>query len=539
VSGLDVSDLQVDLNGKKYILNQKHTRWGKTAMTLEWDWVAATDSSSKVTDGSALKFALHQFNDHAGNAAAPLSWEWKVDFAQDKTPPQPPAITRLPANIHLFDTFTENAGSWRNWNAQNGSLVSRYFDPDRQDYCLKVVDEMTNGTGGVYISTKAFDAKEFTHISFDYKIPASTKIHIMFVVNGAWKGITLTAPLTYSSYKNIGNAYITADNKWHSVVVPLRKILEAVLPDAKKYKITNFAISDYYGSYTPANVPYFIDNFCITGPAKGDMSFSCKSFDSSGISGFTSSISLLENTESKPVEHAGAEVSVPARIPGQYFLNLAAKDGAGNLSRPARAYYEVPWTLNSTKKLVKGALLFRAWHGAQDLMDVIKSPESKTAPDSFSVWSQPITLSQKLADWNFLPAFIPAWKPAAKTPQNACFRWDGSITFSKAGNWHLLVSSGLPITLGLESGEPAKITEFSSPDKTAAGKVLKLTTVNALKAGHAVAFWLQAYSGTGKFTGLNFWWSQDKAWEAVKAGAVENGKLPKEAVPASAFSYQP
>jgi len=540
VSGLDVSNLEIELNGKEYTLDENYARWGKVPGTLEWDWVAATGSSGKVTDGSALKFALRQFNDHAGNEAAALKWTWNVDFVQDKTPPQPPAITKLPANILAFDTFTKNAGSWRNWNSQNGSLVSRYFDPDRQDYCLKVVDEMTNGTGGVYITTKAFDAREFTHLSFDYRIPASTRIQFMFVVNGAWKGITLTAPLSYSSYKNIGSANITADNKWRSAVVPLRRIVESALPGAKHYRITNLAISDYYGSYTPAGVPYYIDNFCISGPAKTGMAFKCKSFDSSGIVGFTSKSSPISDADPKTAEHFESEFALTAKTPGQHFLELAARDGAGNLSRPARAYYEVPWTLNSAEGVVKGALLFRAWHGAHGLMKVVKSPESETAPDSFSVWSKPIALSPKLVDWNFLPPFIPAWKKAAKkTPKNACFRWDGSLTFSKAGNWHLLVSSGIPTILGLESAKPAKFTEFSSPLKGAAGKVLKLTTVNAPKPGHSTAFWLQVYRGTGGFSGLNLWWSQDKAWEAVKAGGFEEGRAPKELVPAAAFSYRP
>jgi len=468
-----------------------------------------------------------------------MKWAWKVGFAQDKTPPQPPSISKLPANIHLFDSFTESVGSWTNWNAQNGSQVTRIFDPERQDYCLKLVDEMANGTGGVYITTKAFEAKDFTHFSFDYKIPPSTKIQFMFLVNGAWMGITLTAPLTYSTYKNIGNANITADDKWHSAVVPLLKILKTALPAATQYKITTIAISDYYTLYSPANVPYYIDNFCISGPAKVDMAFTCKSFDSSGISGFTSHPVSIGNAEQKPIEHATGELTVAAKTPGMYFLDLKAKDGAGNLSRPVRAYYEVPWTLNTTKVAVKGALLFRAWNGVQDLMKVVKT-DARTAPDGYSVWSQPIGLSPNLAEWNFLPTFIPDWKPTAKiTPQNACFRWDGRLTFPTVGNWHLLVSSGLPISLGLETAGAGKFTEFESPAKTSAGKVIKLAAINAAKLGQETAFWLQAYRGTGIFSGMNLWWSQDKAWEAVKPGATEDGKLPKELVPAAAFSYLP
>ncbi|MDA1139350.1 MAG: hypothetical protein O3B01_12260 [Planctomycetota bacterium] len=538
-SGLDVSNLQIELNGKKYALDQNHARWGKTDGTLEWDWAAATDASGNIADGTPLNFAVHQFNDHAGNPCAPFSWAWKVGFAQDKIPPQPPAIIKMPPNIHVFDTFTENVGLWANWGAENGSSVTRHFDAERQDYCLQVVDEMVSGSGGVYITSKEFDARDFTHISFDYKIPAATKIHFMFLVNGAWNGITLTSPLTYSSYKNIGNANIIADNEWHSVVVPLLKILEVALPGTKQYKITTFAISDYYTHYSPANVPYYIDNFCISGPAKVDMAFACKSFDSSGIAGFTSQTSSISKAKSDPVTYASGEFTVSTKTPGMYFLDLRAKDGAGNLSKSAGRYHEVPWTLNTTKDVVKGALLFRAWNGTLPLMHVVKT-DAQSAPDAFSVWSQPLGLSPEVADWNFLPTFIPDWMPVAKTkPQNACFRWDGSLTFPSAGNWYLLVSSGLPVTLGLESADPTKFTEFSSSDKVAAGKVIMLAVVNAAKPGHEMAIWIQAFRGTGIFSGLNLWWSQDKSWEALKPGAVEDGNFPKEQLPATAFSYRP
>jgi hypothetical protein len=97
----------------------------------------------------------------------------------------------------------------------------------------------------------------------------------------------------------------------------------------------------------------------------------------------------------------------------------------------------------------------------------------------------------------------------------------------------------MPTILGLESPEPAKFTEFPSPLKAAAGKVLKLTAVSASKPGHSTVFWLQVYRGTGGFSGLNLWWSQDEAWEAVKVGGVEEGRIPKELVPATAFNYRP
>ena len=335
-SGVDVSTLKLTANGKSLSCDQNFTTFDQSRGKLLWDWQAATGlCSGKVANGAAYNFQFPAIADHAGNSAPPLSWTWKVDHAKDKEPPPAPAVAGPATSILAFESFTNGVGSWRNWAGQSGSMVTRVYDPERKDYCLKVVDDLSSGSGGVMINPKPFDAAVYPWISFDYKIPPAAKIHFMVYTNALWRGITLTVPSTYPHYTNIGSANIKADNTWRSASFNLLDLLRKALPQAKNYVVQHLAIADYYTYYTPAGVPYYIDNFAVVGACPAQTALTLSSFDSSGIARFRY---VIDEKPDSPTDKGtvaeSPKITLPALKPGNHYLHASAADGAGNWSRP-------------------------------------------------------------------------------------------------------------------------------------------------------------------------------------------------------------
>lgn len=542
-SGIDVSKLAAHINGKPQAFGALHTEFDQTKGELRWDWPADTGNcSGPIPNGHVYSFELPPMSDHAGNVAQPLKWTWKVDYAQDKEPPYAPDVLAPAESVFAFDTFTSGLGSWRNWGGVNGSTVSRVFDAERKDYCVKLVDELATGYGGVMINRGVYDAMKFPYLSFDYKIPTAAKIHFMIHVNGVYRGITLTVPSTYPNYTNIGTANIIADDKWHSTTVDLLKLLKAALPGAKAYTITYLIIADYYSYYTPAGVPYYIDNFAISGPGVPTPTFECKSSDPSGIPQFrylAAPNPTSSTDKGKPAP--SPKVTLPALDPGLYHLHFSASDGAGNWGPAARLLYPVPWTLGSGKTVVKSALLMRAWHGPQSLWAKLKQQDVVLDPDTYMVWRKPIGFAVA-GDWAVLPQSLPDWDLSKKgnRPNNVFLRWDGAITFPANGDWHLIAECNGLAHVGVDLNGDGKYAATELGEGKVVLKPAKLKTVSGIKAGQPYRFVALHHKAAVSGYVVRLSWSQDPAWAKLKDSQTDaTQKLPKQPIPISAFSYTP
>jgi len=542
-SGIDVSKLVAHINGKSHAFGALHTEFDQVKGDLRWDWPADSGiCSGPVTNGQVYNFELPPVSDYAGNVSQPIKWTWKVNYAQDKEPPYAPAVSVPAENVFSFDTFTSGLGSWRNWNGYRGSTVTRVFDPERKDYCVKVVDELTTGYGGVMINRGAYDAMKFPYLSFDYKIPAATKIHFMIHVNGVYRGVTITAASSYPNYTNIGTANIIADNKWHSTTINLLKLFKAALPGAKTYKITYLIIADYYSYYTPAGVPYYIDNFAISGRGVPTPTLQLKSSDPSGISQYrylVASSPAPSTDKGKPV--APPKVTLPALDPGLHHLHFSARDGASNWGPAARLFYAVPWTLGKGKTAVKSALLMRAWHGAQSLWAKLKQQTVALDPDTYMVWRKPIGFASA-GDWAVLPQSLPDWDLSKKgyRPNNVFLRWDGAITFPANGNWHLIAECNGLAHVGVDLNGDGKYAATELGEGRVVLKPAKLKTIAGIKAGQPYRFVALHHKAAVSGHIVRFSWSQAPAWAKLKDGQADTTqKLPRQPIPISAFSYTP
>jgi hypothetical protein len=542
-SGIDVSALSAIINGKAFPLNPQHVDFNQVQGSLRWDWPADTGvCSGKIPDGYIYNFELPPFKDYAGNVSQPLKWVWKADYSKDKEPPYAPEVFAPAETVFSFDTFTSGVGSWRNWGGIYGSTVKRFFDPDRKDHCLQVVDDMTSGSGGVMINRTTYDAVKYPYLSFDYKIPAEAKIHFMLHVNGVWQGIALTVPSTYPHYTNIGTANIVADNKWHSASVNVLKLLKAALPGAAAYSIVYLAIADYYTYYTPAGVPYYIDNFSISGPGSANPTVECKSFDTSGIAQFRylpagNPVASTDKGSAVP----DAKIAFPVLDPGLHHLHFSAADGPGNWGPASRLLYVVPWTLRTGKPPQKNTLLVRAWNCPEALWQTVRPETVPLDPDYYGIWRTPAELKDAAA-WAFLPNCVPDWDIEQKgdRPNNVFLRWDGSVTFPQNGDWHIIAECNGMAGIAIDLNGDGKFTPDEFREARVPAKPAKLRTFKDVKANQSYGFIAILHKGAGPGHVARLSWSQDPAWNQVKDGQIDpTEKAPKAVIPESAFSYIP
>ena len=140
---------------------------------------------------------------------------------------------------------------------------------------LKIVNTHA-GSFGVTTGLPTFDAMNFSHLSFDYRIQPSVKVNIFLRVNGKYHGIIFCGPdrVRAGSIK-LGNiADVQTDDKWHHADLPLRDWLQKMYPTADKLTVDDIIIGNWdnegylvagFGG-NPVGATYYLDNVSLSGP---------------------------------------------------------------------------------------------------------------------------------------------------------------------------------------------------------------------------------------------------------------------------------
>ena len=140
---------------------------------------------------------------------------------------------------------------------------------------LKIVNTHA-GSFGVTSGLPSFDALNFSHLSFDYRIQPSVKVNIFLRINGRYHGVIFCGPdrVRAGSIK-LGNiADVQADDKWHHADLPLRDWLQKMYPTADKLTVDDIIIGNWdnegylvagFGG-NPVGATYYLDNVALSGP---------------------------------------------------------------------------------------------------------------------------------------------------------------------------------------------------------------------------------------------------------------------------------
>ncbi len=175
-------------------------------------------------------------------------------------------------------TFEENMGSFKSRDRYVGATVKRNNSktPDGS-YCIEIMNENYGGNFSCTVLDQPFDVREYSNLSFDYRIADGVKIDFYFKVNDRWYHLRFTGdPVDYDlqdvNIANLGEIQgVIADDQWHTANVDLRYLLrqQTQLTVIEEVMMANWNVSGYmklaFGS-NARDASLNLDNFKITGP---------------------------------------------------------------------------------------------------------------------------------------------------------------------------------------------------------------------------------------------------------------------------------
>jgi flagellar hook assembly protein FlgD len=274
----------------------------------------------------------------------------------DTIPPPAPNISSSTHPSLCQDTFEVDLDEWSNMSGSYGATVTRSTDAAFSgSYAAKMVNMEAGGDFANYIRSSGFDARQYSVVSFDYKISQGIKVNLVAFVNGMWKEIVFTDdPKTVETfdediYRTIGSIKnVVADNTWHHAEFNLYNMLKNDDPDQAEYIVEELFFADYnlpswmeliMGDENPQGATYYIDNLIITegGKSNNDPIFTWNPNDL-GVVAY--SYVLDQNPETVPDETSEGvanSVSYNDVADGTWYFHVRSLDGGGNWG-PANHY---------------------------------------------------------------------------------------------------------------------------------------------------------------------------------------------------------
>jgi hypothetical protein len=184
-----------------------------------------------------------------------------------------------------YCSFEKDFGTFKHRDYHVGAELIRdtSVTPDGSG-CLKLVNPVQRGNFSCTVLDQAFEVDEYPVMSFDYRIPASTKVDFYLKVNGHWYDLGFTADPVDYQFKdvNIGNLgsiqNVQADDKWHSAAVDLRSLLRSRTRNTKVEEVilADWSVGGYMKlefGHNAAGATFYLDNFRLSGRSKewGDL----------------------------------------------------------------------------------------------------------------------------------------------------------------------------------------------------------------------------------------------------------------------------
>jgi hypothetical protein len=336
LAGVDPSSVRLKVAGTDYVMDGAALKFLPAEGKLVWNCEEVLPSPVVFPDGKQVDVELIAAADYAGNAAQQLpKWSWTMDYSADH---KAPVVSEIQSTTHptlLSQTFEDGQALWANRDGKNGAAVALDSTTAASGKnSLKLTNQTAGGHMQATVTRTAYDVEKYPVVSFDYKIPAATKLAFSVFVRDKWYAITLNDAATDVIGRVPG---IVADDKWRHASVDLMPLLRRQQANGPLL-VENIVIGDRNTMDNAAGANAWFDNFVIGQVGKYPPVLRWRATDTTGIKAF--SYVLDQNAATVPDETSeGMEVakSFDAMNGGVWWFHIRAQDGAGNWG-PATTY---------------------------------------------------------------------------------------------------------------------------------------------------------------------------------------------------------
>jgi hypothetical protein len=339
--------LQIEVDGKPYAADGKpYTVDGKVLTydaptgRLIWDGreTDKPDGGTLFPDGAKVKVRLVDLRDVASNAPTALpTWQFVFDYKMDHTGPRV-FVTSKAHPTGWYDDFRGETVAWKAYPGEGATL--KPVPDGRGGMALDVSpsrDLAPFGAMHTFEGYAVYSALRYTHLSFDYRIPAGVDADLLVRLRDdkggeVLRAVTLTG--TAITWPKLGKvAGIVADGQWHSALVPLVDLLDHG-PDgpAGSHTVQGIGFGDTAPKASKRGVGFQIANVAALSPrATTQCRVQWHANDETGVQGYSWVLDQQPFTEppAQVTEHE-QRLTGKTLAPGNNWFHIRAQDGAGN-----------------------------------------------------------------------------------------------------------------------------------------------------------------------------------------------------------------
>ncbi len=331
--GVDPGSVVLSVAGKDYTVDNHALTYDARSGKLTWNCETVSPEPVVLPDATSVPIKLKSASDYAGNAVPnAVEWSWTMDYKQDKTAPR---LSKLLSRTHptiLTQTFEDGVGGWKNHGGEAGAKVELDTTTAASGQAsVKLTQQKAGGTMAAIITSEPFLADRYPLLSFDYMLPAKTRLDIVArMANGKDYAVALSDNPTGAIGSVSG---VKADGKWRHAWVDLQALLRRQQPKGA-LEVEYLYLTDRNSMDNPAGATAHFDNFVIGQIGTRSPVFHWEATDTTGIAGYSYELDREPGTvpDETPEGTERSQRKFPKLDKGRWYFHIRALDGAGNWS---------------------------------------------------------------------------------------------------------------------------------------------------------------------------------------------------------------
>ncbi|MDQ0288470.1 hypothetical protein [Oligosphaera ethanolica] len=325
---LDFSKVKVKINGDERRLDRYSLQWDRARRTLSWNLLRDWGLLNKaVADGTLFTAEISGIRSFAGREIPAKSWQWRLDYAQDKTPPQPPMVV---GNDNVFQNTESFSGS-HNWRGQPQTNLAVVQDDAIASQCLEIRYRAKDGgrfQANAWLRRDTL--KDSPALRFRYQIAPGTKVNLLLLIEREWYSVRMTGSDEAPLIGAISDA--RDDGQWRWAWLDLPELIAKAVPDKADARLLQVAFGER-GAAAAENV-LRIDDFSAVGVFGPLPLINLQRTDASGIAAHEAKLSTMPDDEPQVAMSStgGRQTLQAVDQEGLWFVHARCRDGAGNNS---------------------------------------------------------------------------------------------------------------------------------------------------------------------------------------------------------------
>ncbi|MBR0459170.1 MAG: hypothetical protein IJJ26_08020 [Victivallales bacterium] len=310
----------IQIQNWKQALHQRFCSYDQGSRTLTITPPADFYNTCHPVDGAPVIATLSGVRDGSGNLIPDFQWSWKLDFAKDKTPPQPPLL-----HSEAFRPF-DDCSKTKNWRSRN--IASRIvMDEIIHSQVLEIAHSAQSTSRYEVFTWQSFRGEGPFRVRFRYRLKPNSAIDFLIRSNGTLKGYSFAGKL--QGEHNGAIEGIVADDAWHWCTIDLAPFFKTFFPNGEIPRNASIGFGSLEGQAPDATL--WIDDFSVISSVGPACLITANQVDATGIAKYE--YSFTQEPDSEPT-------ATFARPPfwhvfekaGLWFLHIRVVDGAGNRS---------------------------------------------------------------------------------------------------------------------------------------------------------------------------------------------------------------